>query len=148
MSISSKHSFVRNWFQKLYKKFVRCNIISSLAFFLYNILLNVKLIELTSSDHDKWGMQLCDMLLRQNSTWYPSVGNLRNPPFGSWGLWCQSCEVVTCHTVTVTVEKNTRVKTWCLVLKLWLCNKSAVFLEIFTNKIGTLEWSVRFLREK
>ena len=62
------------------------------------------------------------------STLHPSVGNLGNPP---WGIWCQGCDAVTCHTVTVTVVKKInelKVDVW---FWLWLCNKSTFFGQIY-----------------
>ena len=40
-----------------------------------------------------------------------------------------------------------RVKTCCLVLKSWLCNKGVVFWGKFTDEIGMYDCSVRFYEE-
>ena len=73
---------------------------------------------------------------------HSSDGNLVDHPL-SWSL-CRRCDIVTFHTVTVIVGKNTQVKTWYLVLKSWLCNKNEAFLDTFSNKFGMYECSLRF----
>ena len=72
----------------------------------------------------------------------PQVRSFCSPPFAFLGLWCQSGDTAACHTVTVTIEKNVQVKTWCLVLKSCLCNKAVLQIRAVQCSITANLWSL------
>ena len=86
-----------------------------------------------SPDHDRWGIKPHEMLLRHSSSitslsWKSLKRTFWVFMFIMSRPW--HCNVSHCNC---DCGKNTLVKGWYLVLKSWLCNKSATFLGKFTN---------------